>query len=63
MFLFFLFFLFFGLDLLNFGPSDLVLLLVIPVVDKVDVARFSMSMVSIVRLDLRHGSLKRSDRR
>ena len=56
-------FFFFGLDLLNFGPSDLVLLLVIPIVDEVDVARFSMSMVSIVRLDLRHGSLKWSDRR
>ena len=51
----------FFLDLLNFSPSDLVLLPVISVVDEVDVARVSMSMVSIMRLDLRRGSLKQSD--
>ena len=54
---------FFCLDLWNFSPSDLVLLPVIPVVDEVDVASVSVSTVSTVRLDIRRGSLKRSDRR
>ena len=35
----------------------------IPVVDEIDVARVSMSMVSTVRPDLHRRSLKQSDRR